>query len=215
MKSWLTIFCENLKKTSALLSSWIAAFLVFFIISLIVCLFLKPSIETIYNQNFTIIESNESNLTEQDLLDINKLISKHKIVPVSTIYDNTLSYYNSLITILVTLLGLFAFVSWFHIRNNVKSDIEESLRETINNGNFNEIVDCKIESKLQKYMKDNLADYANEAWELLAENIKESVSKEYELQSDKIKEDILKILNEQLKPKDEQAGIIINQEVEK
>jgi hypothetical protein len=63
-----------------------------------------------------VAETSETNLSIQDKKNIDNLISKHKIIPISDIYDNILSYYNTLITTLVAILGVFTFVAWFSVK---------------------------------------------------------------------------------------------------
>lgn len=72
------------------------------------------------------------NLTQTEKVYVNKLILKNKIIPANEIYEKTLSYYDSLIsvltifiTVIIALLGVLAFTSWFSLKGKVKNEVQE------------------------------------------------------------------------------------------
>lgn len=81
------------------------------------------------------------NLTQAEKTYVNKLILKNKIIPADEVYGKTLSYYDSLIsvltifiTVIIALLGVLAFTSWFSLKGKVKNEVQEikcGLREDI------------------------------------------------------------------------------------
>ena len=73
-----------------------------------------------------------NNLNKREKIYIDRLIAKNRIIPIDEIYGKTLSYYDSLISVLTifiavltTLLGLLAFTSWFSLKAKVKNDVQE------------------------------------------------------------------------------------------
>lgn len=73
-----------------------------------------------------------NNLNKREKIYIDKLIAKNRIIPIDEIYGKTLSYYDSLISVLTifiavltTLLGLLAFTSWFSLKAKVRNDVQE------------------------------------------------------------------------------------------
>jgi predicted house-cleaning noncanonical NTP pyrophosphatase (MazG superfamily) len=135
-----------------------------------------------------VAETSETNLSIQDKKNIDNLISKHKIIPISDIYDNTLSYYNTLITILVAILGVFTFVAWFSVKNKVKAEIEESVRETLNSNTYKELLDAKLNKIIRDYIPDYIADPDTmvECLPIIQKNIETIISG----MKDKLKEEI-------------------------
>lgn len=180
-------FFEHIKKASAILLAWVA-------VGSLVCIFLgaffisqKAKIEVLLNQHYTIIETNV--LNKNDRLSIERLIQKNKIIPVSMIYENTLNYYNSIITILVFLIGVFGVVSWFSLKSRVRGDIEDCFRENMNDGSFKEILECKIKKQTEEYLGQHLPDYISESIE--EKDIRGMISEEYELNTEKIIQEVI------------------------
>ena len=109
----------------------VAVVLLIFIIG--TCCFLqytKPCYEEFYSKNFVVMEP--QNLTQTEKVYVNKLILKNKIIPANEIYERTLSYYDSLIsvltifiTVIIALLGVIAFTSWFSLKGKVKNEVQE------------------------------------------------------------------------------------------
>ena len=130
MKNWIKLILSSIYSCSARLCG-ITVVLFIFIIG--ICCFLqytKPRYEEFYSKNFIVMEP--QNLTQTEQVYVNKLILKNKIIPVDEIYERTLSYYDSLIsvltifiTVIIALLGLLAFTSWFSLKGKVKNEVQE------------------------------------------------------------------------------------------
>ena len=132
MKNWFRLFKITFYKYSARLCG---IFCAIFILMIGICCFLqytKPQYESFYSNNFVVMEAEPNNLTKREKIHLNKLIAKNKIISIDEIYGKTLSYYDSLIsvltifiTVLTTLLGILAFTSWFSLKAKVKNDVQE------------------------------------------------------------------------------------------
>ncbi len=130
MKKWVSEFKEHfmniLGKSSkpcaiiALVILSVCCFAVF-------CGIIKPHITNIYKYTYVLAVEKPSEITKQEETNINYLLSRNRIIPVSTVYNNTLEYYDSLIAILVALLGVFAIASWISMRAKIKDDIQKEV----------------------------------------------------------------------------------------
>lgn len=141
MKNWLNLMLLSIYSYSARFCGMFVVLLLF-IIGL--CCFLqqaKPHFEEFYSKNFIVMEP--ENLTKTEKVYIDKLILKNKIIPVDEVYNKTLDYYDSLISVLTifialitTLLGVLSFTSWFSLKGKVKNEVNEikcGLKEDISN----------------------------------------------------------------------------------
>lgn len=139
MKKWIKLVLSNIYDYSARL---LGLTVVLFIFMTAICCFFqntKPHYEEFYSKNFIVMEP--ENLTQTEKMYVNKLILKNKIIPADEVYGKTLSYYDSLIsvltifiTVIIALLGTLAFTSWFSLKGKVKNEVQEikcGLREDI------------------------------------------------------------------------------------
>lgn len=130
IRNWFKLLLSSIYSYSARLCG-MAVVLFIFIIG--ICCFLqctKPRYEDFYSKNFIVMEP--QNLTPKEKVYANKLILKNKIIPADEIYGKTLSYYDSLIsvltifiTVITALLGVLAFTSWFSLKGKVKNEVQE------------------------------------------------------------------------------------------
>lgn len=200
--NWVSLK-EHFNKWFPKVCSIIAIMLFFGLLTCIIIHLFKPYLAKSIFSNYFIAEQQDYNsknpngLTVKDRANLRSLMNKGKIVSIDSIYDKTLDYYDSLITILVALLGLFAFVSYFSMRGKLKGEAEECVREIMNSNYFKTILDCEM----RKIIQENLPDYVSET--IGEDEVKRLISQEYELNSDKIKEDILESLNTKLKSKEQ------------
>ena len=119
MKQWIERLIRDLmgrlqnshKDISQIIyATLIGIFVAFFL--LVITIYSTPKISKIYYKTFAVSISDRTELNLVDEKYISELLAKNKIIPITDVYDNTLDYYNTLITILVALLGVFAILSW-------------------------------------------------------------------------------------------------------
>ncbi|MCL1891993.1 MAG: hypothetical protein FWF97_01705 [Alphaproteobacteria bacterium] len=195
MKNWFCDVRGHCRKCSAIVFAWASILLVVVMFFGAVCIYAKPHISELYATHYTVAELDETILTKKDKTNIDQLIAKNKIVPVSVIYENTLSYYNTIITILIGLLAGFAIFSWISIRSKLDGEIRKIIHEEMQSEWFGIYFDKKVAD----YLKTNLSDYVAE--ELDETRIRGFISQEYELTKNKIIEQIQKDAAATIKPK--------------
>jgi hypothetical protein len=188
------------KKVAKASAYFVWVIIVIAIIFILIFMFqlLCPKVMNLYSHLYTISDSepNATSFSMEDEKYIKYLIERNKIVPMSAVYSNTLDYYNSLISILVALLGLFAFVSWFSLRSKIRDDVKDTF--------VSDFFKQNLDNKIKEIVNKNLPDYVSE---VINENeIKDMISKEYELKADSIKEDILNSLEKEIQSNLEQGG---------
>ena len=130
MKNWFKLLRISIYKCSARLCGVLCVIFIFMIVACCFLQWTKPQYEKFYFNNFVVMEPN--NLNKREKIYIDKLIAKNRIIPIDEIYGKTLSYYDSLISVLTifiavltTLLGLLAFTSWFSLKAKVRNDVQE------------------------------------------------------------------------------------------
>lgn len=102
----------------------------FFITFCLVSQKLRPSLEKLYPGSFVVLEP--ENLSNDEKKNVDNLILKNKIIPADEIYGKTLSYYDSLVTVLIAfitfmavLLSALGFASWFSLKGKAKEELQE------------------------------------------------------------------------------------------
>lgn len=151
MKKWFGEMLSSMYVCSARVCGGLIAILIFLTASCCFLQYAKPRYEEFYSKKFVIIEPENLNKTEKNY--VNKLVLKNKIISVDAIYGKTLSYYDSLISVLTifitittALLGILAFTSWFSLKGKVKNDVQEikhKLKEDISHG-IQEVVNSEF-----------------------------------------------------------------------
>lgn len=131
MKNWMKLMISTSYRTSAYICGILFAVSIFFVVVCYVFQITKPRYEEFYSKNYVVMEP--ENLSKNEKIYVDKLIVKNKIVPADRIYEKTLSYYDSLISVLslfiaflTALLGLLAFISWFSLKGKMKEEIQET-----------------------------------------------------------------------------------------
>ena len=173
--------------------------------------FTKPHIAKIYEHTYILAELNNKSIrnTDKEKNYIDHLVKEQRIIPASAVYKDTLDYYDSLIAVLVAMLGIFAFVSWFSMRSKVKEEMRDTIESGMKTGPFKDKLKDTIEDSVELYLKNSLSDHLADVPGLTDEQIRKIVSQEYELKADKIKEDVINTLKAELRPKEEQAVEVV------
>ena len=91
---------------------------------------------------------------QEEQVIIQKLINDNIILPPEVLHSSISGYYNSLITILVALLGAFSIIGAFAIKNITQANAEEMINRTI--AERKNDVDKHIEEKLKTLSPDEL-----------------------------------------------------------
>jgi predicted house-cleaning noncanonical NTP pyrophosphatase (MazG superfamily) len=183
MGNWHNMFKGHFIKWSAKICSCLVIALVLGIVFCIVLLFVKPRIDKIYSQSYVVSDLDNTILTTKEKYSIDQLIAKNKIVPLSMVYDKTLNYYDSLISVLgflIAVLGIFvgfgAFLSYVSIRGKIKDTIDDEIKSQFTNIFFQDHLRALIEEKLVEEMPDWLRSKENTVIEVV-EQVKNELEK--------------------------------------
>ena len=182
--------CYLRKFTSFVLALFIVVF-TFLMVSLFVFKICKPKVEVLYKNTFIVSENNKVTIEERN--HISDLIKKNRIIPVSTIYDRTINYYDSLISIssllitfLVAALGLFSYFSWISLKSKIKEDLDKKVNEE-----FEKIFNSPI---YKSYRTELIAQYINKNKDII---IPELAS--FDLDIDEVVEKVFKRIKDDRK----------------
>jgi len=131
----------------------------------------KPKIESIYGHHYVVIAEDPMSISQKDEQYISYLLNRNRIIPISTVYENTLAYYDSIITILLGLFGLFALLSYFSFKRKIKEDLDEhfetyksDMNEHLYNKFTEEITGGNVD--LEDYIKHIVSEEVKRQWEL-------------------------------------------------
>ncbi len=99
------------------------------IIVILIFIYCTDPINSIYNK--FVYTSNQIPINPSDQNKINLLYSKNLIISAHEIFDNILSYYNTLITFLIALLGVGTIIAYFNIRSISKEKAEQQAAKAV------------------------------------------------------------------------------------
>jgi hypothetical protein len=129
-------------------------------------------------------------LTEQEQINLEYLITKNKIIPLSYVYQNTLNYYDSLIsvlggviTFLIALLGVSAFMSWLSLRSRIEDTIKEELKLELLSDFYKAWLGDLIDAASEKILTEKLPDWIKDkenALNDITERVKNTLDMERE-----------------------------------
>lgn len=130
-----------------------------FIFAFLLLIFLNPGFKKIYSNVYTFTEYDDiANINSVGHYCIDYLLAKHKIIPITDVYQNTLSYYDTLVTFLVSILGLFAFISFFSLKSKIRNEVDESVSNYLNSNLFKDNLKTKLLEITQDILPDILED---------------------------------------------------------
>ena len=110
----------------------------FFLSLLAIAKHFTPHFCKVYHGNYAV--ANTDNISAEEKRTLERLIQKGRIIPISDVYGHTLDYYDSLVSVLIAIIGVFAIVAWFSMR----AKIEDSVIESINSEHNKEFLVLKI-----------------------------------------------------------------------
>ncbi len=90
---------------------------------------------------------------------IEQLLAEGKIIPANEITNSIIGYYNSLITILVTLLGLNAVIAYFYIKGTTEDKVEEKVAKTVQIIFKSQEFHNKLEQQMVKVAEDKVTEH--------------------------------------------------------
>ena len=131
-------------------------------------------------------------LLKEDITNKNleELIRLNKILPFDSIFTQTLAYYDTIITILIGLLGIIAAISFIFIKYNSEEKSKEHIEKYVDNffdtQRFNEIITRNIGKDYSLLAEDVYGSLENmeEIISSLSESITESNK---DMQKEKLK----------------------------
>jgi predicted house-cleaning noncanonical NTP pyrophosphatase (MazG superfamily) len=183
MGNWYNVFKEHFIKWSAKSCSCLVIIIVLGIIISSILIFVKPRVDKIYSQNYVVNDLSDVALTAKEKYNLEQLISKNKIISASTIYDKTLNYYDSLISVLgflIAFLGIFvglgAYLSYVSMKGKIKDTIDDEIKSQFTNIFFQDHLRALIEEKLAEEMPDWLKSKENTTTEII-EQVKNELEK--------------------------------------
>ena len=139
-------FYQTLGILVALLSILLVIYLVFTLIQNI-----NPTFITSLSSQYILTPENKD---IESIKSLQELIAQGKIISASDIYAHMLEYYNTLITILIALMGVFGIVSWISIQGKIKHESELSVDSKFENKDFQ----CRLEKEVENATKEILSD---------------------------------------------------------
>ncbi len=173
--------------------------LVLFIFVFLLLILLSPGFRKIYSNVYTFAEYDIANINGAEHYCIDYLLTKHKIIPIADVYQNTLSYYDTLVTFLVSILGLFAFISFFSLKSKIRNEVDESVSNYLDSNLFKDNLKTKLVEITQDILPDILEDAIkprmDDMHSIITEEINKLLEKKEEELSDKIRSDIMAPLN--------------------
>lgn len=186
MKEWFNEFKNSLKEQSASVCSFvlILVFLTFFATIFTFCFGVK-----IYNfyERFFIVSSNNTTLTSEETLNLITLTQKGVILSASDFYTNILAYYDSLISILVALLGAFMIGFWAVNRIKLRNTLDELVTSHLDHQNHRRLLKELLEEVFAHniqtvFREQGLGDQLrNEITELVMDDLVKAKKKDNEI----------------------------------
>ena len=109
-------------------------------------------------------------LNELQTKTLNQLISKGIVISASDLYNDTLAYYNTLITWLIGILGLSGFFGYLYLRGTGKEDAEKEAEKAVENYCAKQSAHTLLESKIAAEV-DSQVEPIKESLEQLKEEL--------------------------------------------
>lgn len=152
----------------------------------IISIFARPSLCELYKYNYIGVESDVTNYSDKDLEYIRYLTNRNRIIPVSLIYESTMAYYDTLITILLSSFAALSFFSWMSVKNKVSIEVKEGLSHEIESKGFSDDINAKIESIVASKMDVILPNIRDELRDGIPSLVTDITNKAIESKIDRI-----------------------------
>lgn len=129
---------------------------------------------------------------------LGELITQGKVINASEVYNHMLEYYNTIITILIALLGVFGVISWFTIQGKAHYEVKSSIENEFESSKFEDKLIEKIDEKLTEMTQK--ASFWEQTFSKNKEEIISCVLKDEQIKRiiKSEKEDILRSHNEEV-----------------
>lgn len=146
---------ENIKKAfystlGILVALFCVSLFLFFVFVLID--HISPTFITSLHSQYILLTNEQS--VEISTKTLGELIAQGKIVNASEVYNHMLEYYNTIITILIALLGVFGAISWFTIQGKAHYEVKTSIENKFDSTKFKEDLAEKIDNQLTEMSKE-------------------------------------------------------------
>lgn len=161
---------------------------------LILAFFIYP-----FNYHFSVIKDNSYIINTSKADSIVKFSEKAKIIKElerdniiltpQEYTNNILSYYNSFLTILIAMIVIFSFVSYFHFRFLSKEEIASVFEAKIESGEFGKVLTTAIYGKVEEQFL-SIETYS-EGNSKLDDKLEEISSRINDLENSKFSEEII------------------------
>ena len=146
---------ENIKKAfygtlGILVALFCVSLFLFFVFVLIN--HISPAFITSLHSQYMLLTNEQS--VEISTKTLGELIAQDKIVNASEVYNHMLEYYNTIITILIALLGVFGAISWFTIQGKAHYEVKTSIENKFDSSKFQKELTEKIDDQLTEMSKE-------------------------------------------------------------
>lgn len=156
---------------------------------------IKPNFYNLFASSYFQLPNETNSLTTYYL---QQLIAKGKIISVQDAFGYMISFYDTLITFLIGILGVFGVVSWISLTGKVRHDAEKSVDEKIQNEDFR----CR----LNQMVKDNVKSIFEEQHEEIVDEIQNSIINYIEAEDGTISKIIEDLVVQKIENKEEKLG---------
>lgn len=161
---------ENIKKAfystlGILVALFCVSLFLFFVFVLID--HISPTFITSLHSQYILLTNEQG--VEMSTKTLGELIAQGKIVSASEVYNHMLEYYNTIITILIALLGVFGAISWFTIQGKAHYEVKTSIENKFESMKFKEDLLKKIDNQLTEMSKKQVF------WEQIYSKNKEEI----------------------------------------
>ena len=156
MKEWFENFKQKLKEQSVTICSCLFWIVILAVSTTVILFCFGNEIYTFYSKHIIIPKVEE--LSSCELNYVNKLIDKGGVTTVSDFFTSTISYYDSLISILVALLGLFAVLSWMVNRLKIKNEVETIVQNHLDKDDHKRLLKELLKQVLDVNFKSTISE---------------------------------------------------------
>ena len=153
---WGNIKLTFYQTLGVLVALFCVSLVLYFVFSLIK--HINPAFITSLSSQYILIPDNND---IESIKTVQELIVQGKIINASEIYSHMLEYYNTLITILIALIGVFGLISWFTIQGKASYEVKKTIDEHLESEKFDEKLSVLINTQFSKDETLNQAIDAN------------------------------------------------------
>lgn len=102
------------------------------------------------------------NLNNQEVIFLNSLISANKLHTAEFAFDKIISFYETLITIIITISAAFGIIGYLYIKNSHQRDIEEGIYSFCNSKYGESILKAHAQNNAKEYFSQAFKESLND-----------------------------------------------------